>query len=311
MSCNSTLPPLPDHVAIAWGGSFGISRHSHLRPRFSHRHQQTLAGAPDRRYSFAIMNGIRGGVPWWKLLTDSEIRQIEKEFNPKGLSYSPPISWPEAVLAQNLAIAYSRHHDSRGIPPNPLPDIQLATEHLTKELNRILNNRREEQRTPQLAAWRRQGYYSYNHEEVWNPVAVVASASNSDFVATDGSGVVVTGSVKTTTSEVHMAGSSSFQRPVRKEPYQESEISTLQSGSSITSANVGTGIRPTPAGTSPTMIESEVSLSPKRGAVRGRATTRPYRQGPEPTGSCLPKRSRVAHACPHCTKTFPFPSKLK
>lgn len=314
LQLNTSSPPPSDNVAIAWGGSFGISRRSHLRPPFIHRHQQSLAGAPHRRYPFAIMNGIRGGGPWWKLLTDSEIRQIEKEFNPKGLSFSPPISWPEAVLAHNLAIAYSRH--DRGIAPNPLPDIQLATEYLIKELNRILNKRREEQRTPQLAAWIRQGYYAYTHEEVWNPVAVVASSSNSDFVgkpATDGSGVVATGSVRTTTSEVHMAGSSSFQRPVRKEPYQKSEISTLHGGPIASANNVGTGIRPTvPTGTSPTMIENEISLSPKRVVVRGRATTtRPNRQGPEPTGSCLPKRSRVAHACPHCIKTFPFPSKLK
>lgn len=278
---------------------------------------------------------------WWTLLTDPEIRQIEKEFNPAGLTFGPPISWPEDVLTRNLKIAYNRQ-ELRGVAaPSPLPNIQLATEHLTKELNRILNRRIEEQKTPQLAAWIRQGYYTYTHEEVWNPVAVVA---NSDSVGKPPPDAVVGTATRTTTtsssssSSVHLvAGTPSFSRPapppplslslslslppVRRESlFRGSDGSTLQfhsrsGGSTTTTTTTGTGIRPSlpppiTAATSPTTAESESGNSPKRGP-RGRITRTHHRPGLEPAGSCAQKRSRTSHPCPHCSKTFPFPSKLK
>lgn len=244
---------------------------------------------------------------WWKSLTESEIQQIEKELNPWGVSYSSPISWPETVIKRNLTIAYNRQ-DPRGVVPNPLPNLQLATDYLTDQLNRILRRRIEEQRgeeprslKPRLATWVSEDYYNCSDGEVWTPVAVVSAGGG--FPGKPAADGVVACSAGTAKSEVRMVGGPSFTR--RKEPYQKSD-STLrfpsQSGGSSISTSAGPGIQPTLAGVSPATAQRESSRSPKRGRVR---------QGSEIAGSCPLKRSRATHACPHCKKTFPFPSKLK
>lgn len=262
------------------------------------------------------MSGDRNSC-WWTSLTELEIRNIERQLNPEGLSYGLPISWPEKILVENLRKTYYRVFPGQ-IPPHPLPTN--ATDYLAEQLNRVLTKRREDVRAEDLKSKNQKSMpktqlYAYlnptfPNESAWNHVAATEEDNGVD-------GPMILSTVRLR-PDSYMHGSSSSLRTIQKESSEKSDGATLPLAPQFGGSSPGASalMRQTRLHRSPSAPTrpggSEIGRSVKGGS-NGRNSNR--RHGPESTSPNPSKRprgtQRSPHECTQCKKTFPFPSKLR